>query len=385
MTRRTTPRQIALLIETSNAYARGLLRGVRAYAQEHGRWSTYLVEHGRGDPPPRWIRDWKGDGIIARIENQKIARAIKATGLSVVDVSAARLIPAAPWVETDDSAIARIVVDHLAERGFDHFAYCGDSRFKWSGLRQQCFADLVASRGRTCHTLVTEIDGAADPERQQREISRWIKKLPKPIGIMACYDIRGRQVIDACRGVGVAVPDEVAVIGVDNDELLCDLSDPPLSSVIPDSHRTGYAAADLLEQMMRGKPVDANGLFIPPIGVATRRSTDVLAIGDPHVVSAMRYIRDHACDGINVEDVLRHVPVSRRILESRFRSHLGRTPHQQIARLQLDRAKQLLRDTDLPLADIAARAGFSHAAYLSAVFKKSTGEPPSHYRDRHRG
>ena len=338
----------ALLIETSNAYARGLLRGVRAFAQEHGRWSTYLVEHGRGDPPPRWIRDWKGDGIIARIENRTIARAIKATGLPVVDVSAARLVPAAPWVETDDGAIARAVVDHLAERGFDHFAYCGDSRFKWSGLRQQCFAELVAARGRKCHALVTEVDDAEDPERQQRAIARWIKKLPNPIGIMACYDIRGRQVIDACRAVGVAVPDEVAVIGVDNDELLCDLSDPPLSSVIPDSHRTGYAAAELLEQMMRGRAVDASGLFIPPLGVATRRSTDVLAIGDPHVVSAMRYIRDHACDGINVEDVLRHVPVSRRILESRFRSHLGRTPHQQIARLQLDRAKQLLRDTDLP-------------------------------------
>lgn len=384
MARARPTRQIALLIETSNAYARGLLRGVRAYAHEHGRWSTYLVEHGRGDPPPRWIRNWKGDGVIARIENRAIARAIKATGLPVVDVSAARLIPTAPWVETDDRAIARCALDHLAERGFEHFAYCGDRRFEWSRLRQERFAECVAARGRVCHTLVTEPDAAAAPERQQRDIARWIRTLPKPVGVMACYDIRGRQVIDACRAAGVAVPDAVAVIGVDNDELLCDLSDPPLSSVIPDSHRTGHTAAAMLEQMMRGRSVDCGGVFIEPLGVATRRSTDALAIADPHVAAAIRYIRDHACDGINVEDVLDHVPVSRRILESRFRKHVGRTPHEQIARLQLDRVRQLLRDTDLPLHAIAERAGFSHAAYLSAVFKKSLGEPPSHYRARHR-
>lgn len=381
-------RRVALLIESSNAYARGLLRGVRSYVREHGRWATYLLEQGRGERPPAWIAKWRGDGIIARIENRAIARAVRTCGAPVVDVSAARLLPSAPWVETDDDAISSTAARHLLDRGFRHFAYCGDARFNWSRWRCERFVAALRAAGFDCRVFDTDAAPrhaqSDDPERQQRLIAGWLRTLPRPVGVMACYDIRGRQVIDACRAIGAAVPDEVAVVGVDNDELLCDLCDPPLSSVTPDSHRTGYTAAALLDRMMSGRDVPAEGHLIAPLGVATRRSTDVLAIDDADISAAVRYIRDHACDGISVEDLLDHVPMSRRVFEHRFKTLLGRTPHQEIARLQIERATQLLRETDLPLSTIAPRAGFRHVEYFSAAFKRQVGMPPSHYRSRHR-
>jgi LacI family transcriptional regulator len=204
--------------------------------------------------------------------------------------------------------------------------------------------------------------------------------LPKPLGVFACYDICGQQVLDACRSVGLAVPDEVAVLGVDNDELLCELSSPGLSSVIPDTHRTGYEAAALLARMMQGERLEAFELRITPLGVQRRLSTDVLAIDDPLVVRAVRYIRDHACAPINVQDVLRVVPLSRKGLEARFRNLLNRTVHDEILRVKLDRVKQLLADTDLKVSDIASRTGFEHTEYLSVAFKRETGSTPGRYR-----
>jgi len=188
------------------------------------------------------------------------------------------------------------------------------------------------------------------------------------------------QVLDACRRLGVPVPDEVAVVAVDNDELLCELAHPPLSSVIPNTRRTGYEAAALLDRLMNGGRARGETHLIPPLGVATRQSTDVLAIEDPHVSRAVRYIREHACDGINVRDVLRAVPQSRRLLEARFKKLLGRTPHEEILRVQLRRVKQLLTETDLPLETIAERTGFAHPEYLSVVFRREVGQPPSRYR-----
>ena len=172
----------------------------------------------------------------------------------------------------------------------------------------------------------------------------------------------------------------VAVIGVDNDELLCELSDPPLSSVIPNSHRTGYEAAKLLDEMMRGKTARGETHLIPPLGIATRQSTDVLAIEDRNVARAVRFIRQHACDGINVKDVLKEVPHSRTLLESHFKKLLGRTPHEEILRVKLNRVKQLLTDTDLSLEQIAQRAGFPHVEYLSVAFHREVGMPPSKFR-----
>ncbi|KAF0173692.1 MAG: LacI family transcriptional regulator [Limisphaerales bacterium] len=377
-------KQVALLIETSNAYARGLLRGVVAYLREHEPWSLHLAEHGRGDRPPSWLASWCGDGILARIETPAMARALRRIKAPIVDVSAARLIPALPWFETDDAAIAQMAFEHLRDRGYRHFAYCGDTRFNWSNWRGEHFQRAVAAEGGECHFYQPARHFRPDDAAQGDDLVRWLRKLPKPVGVMACYDLHGRQLLDACRRAGIAVPDEVAVISVDNDEVLCELSHPPLTSVIPNTHRTGYEAAALLDELMAGRKLRAETRLVPPVGVAARQSTSSLAIEDRQTALAVRFIREKACSGINVSDVLQAVPQSRRLLESRFRRLLGRTPHEEILRVQLDRVKQLLVETDLPLSEVAERAGFAHVEYLSVVFKRETGIPPSAFRRANR-
>jgi LacI family transcriptional regulator len=386
---------VAILIETSNAYARGLLQGVVHYIREHRPWSFHLMEQGRGDDPPPWLAGWEGDGIIARIETPRIARAVVRTGLPAVDLSAARLVPALPWVETNDEEIARLAADHLIERGFKRFAFCGDGRFNWSVWRERFFIARLKAAGHACAVFPQrEEQGAtgdaageavSDVAVEARKLTRWLRELPKPVGVMACYDIRGQQVLAACRGAGLAVPDEVAVIGVDNDALLCELASPPLSSVIPNAHRAGYEAAALLDRLMAGKKVAATAHLIAPLGVAERQSTDVLAVDDRDVARAVQFIREHACEGINVSDVLRAVPLSRRVLEQRFQRLLGCTPREEILHVRLARVKQLLGETDLPLYLVAERTGFEHVEYLSVVFKRETGRTPSAWREEARG
>jgi LacI family transcriptional regulator len=381
------PRKIvALLIETSNDYARGLLHGIVAYMREHRPWSTYLAEHRRGDQPPEWLKSWKGDGIIARIENRKIASAVIATGLPVVDVSAANLVPSVPWVETDDRAIGRAAYEHLVERGFKNLAYCGNSRYNWSKWREDAFAECVRASGREVRTFDVNEDSSDEPDwsHQLKRLAQWIRHLPRPVGIMACFDLVGRQVLEACRQAEIPVPDEVAVVGVDNDELICELAYPPMSSVAPDTHRTGYMAARILDDLMSGKKNVSRDNRIEPIGVIVRESSDVLAIEDGDVTAAVRFIREHACSGIDVGDVMQHVSLSRRVLEARFKKLIGRTPHEEIDRVQLNRVKELLRETDLPLTEIARRSGYEHVEYLSVVFKKKFGVPPSEFRAKSR-
>ncbi len=377
-------REVALLIESSNAYARGLLQGVVHYVREHQPWILHLKEQGRGDDPPAWLEKWRGDGIIARIETPVIARAIARTGLPTIDVSAARLLPRLPWVETDDARIAALAADHLHERGFRHYAFCGDARFNWSRWREEAFCHEVRRLGFVCHAYTAGVS-PEDSAAQIDDIAHWLAKLPRPVGVMACYDTRGRQVLEACRRRAIAVPQEVAVVGVDNDELLCELSIPPLTSVIPNPQRTGYEAAALLDKWMRGTKAAGSAHRIPPLGVAARQSTDVLAIDDPAVAHAVHFIRDNACLGINVSDVLATVPLSRRSLEQRFRRLLGRTPREEIQQVRLDRVRQLLTGTDLPLYKIAERTGFEHVEYLSVMFKRVTRMTPSRYRNKTKG
>ena len=377
---RSKIRRVALLVETSNSYARGILRGVIDYAREHGGWSVYLGEHGRGDEPPPWLGRWDGDGVIARIENARIARAVIRCGKPAVDVSAARLLPDLPWVETDDEAIARQAADHLFERGLRNFAYYGDERFNWSKWRRDHFVRLVQGRGFDCAVYHSTRGTGRDWEREENDLAAWLKSLPKPVGVMACYDIGGREVLDACRRAAVAVPDTVAVVGVDNDGLLCELSDPPLSSVEPDTLRTGYVAAHILDKLMRGGRISQLSHRIPPVGVVTRQSSDTMAVADADVAEAVRFIRENACTGISVKDVLQRVQLSRRALEARFLKAVGRTPHAEVERVRLERAKHLLRVTDLPVYEIARRTGFRHQEYLSVAFRRYAGQSPTQFR-----
>lgn len=372
---------MALIVESSNTYARNLLHGVVRYVREHSPWSLFLAEQSRGESAPEWVAGWPGHGIIARIENPQVAAAVLASGLPAVDLSAGRFAPSLPWVETDDVKIARMAFSHLADRGFKTFAYCGDARFRWSCTRGLEFARLAQTNGNAVYELKPEAQ-VADVAQQIMRMQDWVAKLPKPIGVFACYDIRGQQLLDACRNLGVAVPEEVAVIGVDDDDLLCQLAFPPLSSVQTNARHTGYTAAALLDAMMNGAAREAVEIRIPPLGVTARQSTDVLAVSDTLVVRALRYIREHACDPISVTDLMAVVPVSRRVLEKRFEKSVGHSPHAEIVAVRLNRVKELLLETDLTLEVIAERAGFEHPEYLTVMFKREVGEPPGRFRKR---
>ncbi len=384
--RRPPPAQprVAVVIEASNAYARGLLAGIHRHVREHEPWTIFLQEHGRGTPPLEPLARWQGDGVIARIETEAVADTLdvlrRRHSLAIVDVSAGRLLDGVPYVETDDAAIARLAAEHFAERDFRHFAFLGDDRFRWSDNRRDAFRAAVEARGRTVSVFDRGQARRGQRVDDDEGIERWLAGLPKPLAMFACYDIRGRQALDACRRAGIAVPDEVAVLGVDDDDLLCGLSTPPLSSVIPDSRGAGWLAASLLERLMQGEQLETEEWLLPPLGIATRQSSDVLAIDDPLVVAAVRFIRDRACTGIKVQDLVRELGTSRRILDERFATRVGHTPHEEIVRQQFRRIEQLLAETDLPLATIADRCGFRHAEYMTVAFTRRHGMPPSRWR-----
>lgn len=373
-------KQVALIVETSNEYARGLLRGIRRYIREHSAWSIFVEEYGRENIDLSWLLNWNGDGILARIENERIAYFVKKTGLPVVDLSASRLLPDVPFAETDDQAIAKLAVEHFQERGFKYFAFCGNSRYNWSKNRHFYFRTFSERLGVACYEYDIHSPGHLSRIDARHEMAKWLSTLPKPIGIMAAFDILGLQIVEACRSSGIDVPEKVAVLGVDNDTLLSELSDPPLSSIIPNTLKTGYCASYLLDRLMAGDTDYALTNLIEPVGIATRKSTDVMAIEDPIVANAIQYIRNHACDGILIRDLLDQIPISRRVLEHRFQLCLGKSPHELINSFRTRTIQQLLLETNLPIAAIAERTGFTNTEYMSVFFKKATGLTPSRYR-----
>lgn len=376
-------KQVALLVETSNGYCRGLLEGIIAYTKSTGNWSVHLMEQERGAAPPAWLESWEGDGIIARIETDRIGRELKKSGLPIVDLSAARHISGVPWADTDDYAIARLAIDHFTERGFRHLAYCGDAGFVWSVKRSKHFRELAGRAECSFHEhhCTPRYDSTYSPIEEAEKIRAWLQELPRPIAIMGCYDFMAQQVLDGCRQLDIAVPEQIAVLGVDNDRLLCELSNPPLSSIRPNTWHTGYEAAQLLDRMMNGEKIDdQQPLITQPLGIQIRESTDTLAIDDEEIAMALGYIRRHAAENIRVADVVRQGSLSRRALEHRFQKRVGHTPSEEIQRVRINLIKSLLQNTDHSIAEIAERTGFTYAEYMTATFRRETGQTPTQYR-----
>jgi LacI family transcriptional regulator len=270
----------------------------------------------------------------------------------------------------------------LNECGFTNFGFAG-SGFNWSKWRRDHFKEDLNQKGFQCHTFSSANYIKLNWLEQQEQIKNWLKTLPKPIGIFAGYDLMGRLIIDSCNKLGYMVPEEVAVIGVDNDPLICELCSPPLSSIIPDTYKTGYVAASLLESVIAKKDIGELSYRIKPLGIQKRRSTDTVAIDDPHISKAMHYIFENANSGtFNIDDILSFVPMSRRVFEKRFTDLIGRTPYKEMQRIRVNRIKELLKETDLPLFEIAYRSGFEHVSYMSYLFKRETGITPVLYRER---
>jgi len=382
--------RVALLVESSRAYGRGVLLGVAKFVRAHDPWSIFFQDLNLCDVTPEWLKNWKGEGIIARLENADIVSAIRRLKVPSVYLRHIRPDAKTPCILTDNIAVSRLCFEHLKERGFRHFAFCGFNGADYSDERRAGFVGLVTRAGLRCH-VYTDARPSWKGDTAKYEglglkdggaVAKWIQKLPKQVGMMACNDMRGQQVLDACRAIGVAVPEEVAIIGVDNDEVICTLSDPPLTSVVPNTERIGYEAAVALSRMMAGGRMPSPEVYIEPSGIVTRRSTEVLAMEDRQIAAVARFIREHACEGIDVSDVLRSVPMSRSSLDRRFIRIMGHSPKDEILRVRLNRAKQLLVETDFSQALIAEKVGFEHVEYLSRIFKKRVGKTPSEFRAR---
>jgi len=377
-------RHVALLIETSGSYGRGLLRGVAKYNRDHGGWSTYFHPHGLGDPPPAWLTSWKGDGILARVETRQIAEVLSHSDVPVVNLRGTVPDLGFPYVGPDHALIAKLAAEHLLERGLRHFAFCGRSPGIHPGLdeRGANFRRCVEEAGYECN-VYTEWSrvGQEAWEREQERLAKWLKSLPKPVGVMAANDERGLQVLDACRRAAASVPDEVAVIGVDNDEHICELSIPPLTSVDVNAEEIGHQAAALLDQMMRGRKSYPKSQQLPPRAVVTRLSTDVIASDDADVNRAIRFIHERAGRGMNVADVLTHMGMSHATLQQRMKRAVGRTIHEEIERTRLNRVKELLLLPDKTIKQVAHETGFSSVQYMTRVFRATVGETPARYRN----
>lgn len=391
--KRSSLRRVALLIEASRGYGRGLLRGIARYVRAHDHWSVFYQECRLGDLPS-WLAEWEGDGIIARIESRAMARSILRKGLPVVDVR--NLLPelGVPVADTDNRAIVELALEVFLRRGFRRVAFCGFKGADYSDTREQHLVEAAARHGLECHVYQpsqpvfqpssSSSSGTFEYEQHglvyERDLEEWLQRLPHPVALLACNDIRGQQVLNACRRLGIAVPDDIAVLGVDNDRIICDLATPPLSSIDPNPARVGYEAARLLDAMMDGQPPPEGPILVPPARCVERRSTDVLAVEDPAVAEALRFIRHHGFEPITVEEVARQAGLSRRVLERRFRRIVGRSPKAEIIRVRLERARALLVHTDLPTAQVAEKAGFEHLEHFHVLFKKHVGQTPGQYR-----
>jgi LacI family transcriptional regulator len=373
---------VALIVEMSGIYGRKILEGVASYLRSHQPWSVFLEQRELRAPPPPWFLRRRWDGIICRSTTHGLAQAIRRRKIPTVDLNDLYGGLGLPRILSDMQAIGRLGAEHFLERGFRNFAFCGFGDQTWSALRRDGFRDCLTLGGHACSVYESPWHGRHAPEwdKDQQRIADWIRSLPTPLGLMACNDVRGQQILNVCHNLDVAVPEEVAVVGVDDEEVLCDLCDPPLSSVIPNPERIGYEAAELLDHLMAGGTPPYKEKTVPPLGVKMRQSSDVSGIDDPDVATAVTFIREHACQGMSVEQVVDHVAISRSQLERRFRKYLGRSPQAEIRRVQLRRVMQLLAETDLTLESIANLTGFQHPEYMSVLFKRMTKQTPRDYR-----
>lgn len=379
--------RVALFVESSSAYGRGVLRGIRRYVADHQSWSILWKQLDIITPLPRDLANWEIDGLISRSTDPEMAEQLQSARFPVVDLTDRHKDFGLNHIWTDNQAVGQIAAEHLIERRFRHFAFVGYEKERWCIDRCNSFQEELAQHGFTCHTyLKGDLNLSHEPLPDQRDhLAEWLKSLPQPVGIMACHDVRGHQILDVLSELEISVPENAAVIGCDDDELRCQFTSPPMSSVRPNSDLIGYRSAFLLDELMAKRqqsPLPTE--YIAPLGITIRHSSDILAIEDQDIAMAVKLIREHALEGITVKDILTQVPVSRSYLERGMRRFLKRSPQAEIRNIQLKRVRQLLSETEFPLSEIAHQCGFQHPEYMSVVFKRELGETPGQYRKRTR-
>ncbi|MEW4563190.1 DNA-binding transcriptional regulator [Bremerella sp. JC770] len=376
--------QVAILVETSRGHGRQIIDGIARYAAEHGPWSLRLEPRNLNDPPPRWLKTWQGDGIIVRCDSLAMAKSVQATNLPVIDVRGGFPEASIPLVGVDNDAITDSAFAHFQERGFRHIAWCDFFKRKrrWIQQRQVRLVERAQEAGISCRVFPAARDGgkrASRPQQLTQELMRWLDQLPRPTGILASDDEQAHLILDAAQQLQLRVPDDVAVLGIDNDEVFCRVSNPPLSSVDVNAVAVGQTAAEMLHQRFQGRTVPEKTL-LPPRGVVTRQSSEIVAVEDPEVAAALHFIRENACQPIQASHVAEFLSISRSTLDRYFLAALGHSATEAIMRTRLAQVKSDLANTDLPLTSIATRSGFASVQHLANLFRERVGVTPGHYR-----
>jgi len=376
--------KVILLIETSRQFGRNLLRGIGKYTRLYGPWTVYREPGGLPARPPK-LGSWGADGIIMRGEPIKPEEIIQMGWAAVFSPRGIEQVPEIPCLMVDSVTTGKIGAEHFLERGFKQFAFCGFSDRPWSVKRGEGFRRRAAAAGFDAHMYETpEVRSERLWPKEYESIARWLRSLPKPVGILACTDYRGQHVIEGCRLAGLCVPEEVAVVGIGNDDIICDLCDPPLSSIALSAEKAGYDAAEILDRMMSGQPVARDTIIpIEPTYVVTRRSTDILAVDDHDVAEAMRFIRERSRESIQVSDVVAATSISRRALEQRFRKTVGRSINHEIRRTKVEWVARTLLETNQPIAQIAMDVGYPGIDHIARYFRAEKGMSPVEFRRRH--
>lgn len=382
----TPAKNVAVLMNLSRPYDREVLRGITGYVREMDCHWRFYVEEDPADKIPDFS-EWTGHGLIVDLDDYRLFKAMSGVSVPIVGIGRfgdhARPNRRSLAVAPDDAMIGAWAADHLMECGFAHFAYCGIRQRgpdPWSQLRMESFRQRLRQRGFPCFHYTGRQISARHWSGMLRALAEWLHGLPTPVGIMACNDWRARHVLEAARQLGRRVPEEIAVIGVDNDELTCEMADPPLSSIAPPTRELGYQAAKLLDGLMAGKTRRPSDIVLPPASLRPRQSSNLFAIKEPLIHVALRFIRDHASENIGAPEIARAAGVSRATLDSRFGRVLGRTVHGEIQRARVQMAWDLLVATRLTLAEVAERTGFRSAQYLCFAFRRETGRSPGTVR-----
>lgn len=373
--------QVAVLVDTSRSYGRDIVRGIRRYVAEHGPWSLYLEPRDLRSSFPDWLKNWQGDGILSRTVDEAMLRQLKATKLPVVELRTTVLDHPFPFVGMDNSVVGARVAEHFRNRGFQRFACVLDVSEAFFIERSERFAQAVSDFGFDCPVFQSK---RKNWEQHQRDLVAWLRDLPKPVGVFAVNDQLGFWLLDAARRAGIAVPEELAVVGAENDNMLCETASPPLSSVRLRGQAVGYDAARVLDDWMGKKRIPQAGEqhLHAPGDIVVRQSSDIVAVEDPRIAAALRFIRQHAAENLDVSRVAREAALSRSVLERRMKALIGRSPGEEINRLRFAAVEKLLTQTDLTLDAIAARCGFTHPQYMAEAFRKRSGMTPGEFRKR---
>jgi LacI family transcriptional regulator len=370
-------RRIALLMGQDLAFSRDVIRGIRAYALRRPNWAF------RNGPPDAEslasLRQWKPDGIIADIVDGDFARQLLRLRRPIVDTAFWIEHPKLPVVDVDNRAVGRMAAEYLLSLGLRQFAFFGNIA-AYSSLREKGFLKRLADSNARASVFHGEPLRQMSSAKVDAQTRKWLQQLPKPVGMFVCNDATARILADLCGQLALNVPEDVALLGVDDDQLECLLTSPPLSSIAIPAERIGYEAAKMLDRAMSDPTARIHRVFLPPMHVVARQSTDTMTTDDPVVIAALRYIQAHAAEGVNVACVVQGVGVGRRDLERKFRDVLGRSVLQEIHGARIALAQKFLAGTDLPMPAVAKLSGFSSAQRLTIVFHHLCGQPPTAYR-----